>query len=56
MAQGAFHLEGLTAFVEPGLPLPALVVSELGLFVSPDERGTGLRGGGEFREIKKGPL
>jgi len=44
VAPSGFHLESSTAFVEPGAPLPALVVFKLGLFVAPDERGTSLRG------------
>ena len=43
VAPGGFNLESSTAFVEPGTPFIALVVFELELFVTPDERGTSLQ-------------
>ena len=46
VAPGGLDLEGLTAFFEPGAPLPTLVVFELGLFVTPDKSGTSLGGQG----------
>ena len=36
VAPCGFDLESSATFVEPGAPLPALVVFELGLFVTPD--------------------
>ena len=56
VAPGSFDLESSAAFVEPGTPLIALVVFELELLVTPDERGTslqaGIRSGVRKREIK----
>src|SRR5258706_2982871 len=43
VAPGGFDLESSTAFFEPGMPLIALVVFKLEIFVAPDERGTSLR-------------
>ena len=43
VAPGSFDLESSTAFFEPSMPLIAMVVFELELFVAPDERGTSLR-------------
>jgi hypothetical protein len=42
VAPGGFDLERSTAFIEPGVPLTALVVFERGLLMAPDERGTSL--------------
>jgi len=44
VAPGGFDLESSTAFVEPGMPLTALVVFERDLFMPPDERSTNLQG------------
>jgi len=45
VAPGGFDLESRTALLEPGAELTSLVVFELGLFMAPDERRTGLQEG-----------